>query len=300
VTIGNFDGVHLGHISLIEKANDLARLHNRQSVVVTFSPAPWSVLYPERATLPLTTIERRTALLKKAGAGDVVVLRPTLDLLRVPAEEFFTTVIVDRLHAKGIVEGPNFRFGHNRLGDIELLRQLATQRDMVCEIVAPTLHEGEWVSSTRIRQWIESGAIDTANQFLLEPYRIAGVVSHGSHRGRTIGFPTANLNEVEVLIPAMGVYAARITSLVKDGVSQTNMLNKAVALHIGPNPTFGENSRKIEAHILDFSGDLYGSILEMEILTRVREVQKFAGLDALVTQLRTDVAVVKNLVSNSH
>jgi riboflavin kinase/FMN adenylyltransferase len=309
VAIGNFDGVHRGHACLLRRLKVLAEQLNAPAIAVTFDPSPVKLLYPASSRSSLTTIPRRIELLKAAGADHVVVLQTNSELLNLDAHSFFDHLLSIGLKTRGLIEGPNFRFGKNRGGDVELLENLCSSKGILFQVVEPELIDGEWISSTRIRQTIDAGDLGFANQLLTCPYRISGVVSYGAQRGRTIGFPTANLEEIPVQVPAVGVYAARVvnrTGSLRDGASldsdhdHDQLVGKPVALHIGPNPTFGENARKVEAHVLHFSGDLYGQILELEIIDRIRAVTKFESLEALKKQLYQDIAQVDLVVKQGN
>lgn len=289
LTIGNFDGVHLGHRSLLERLLAMAKRQGLPSVVLTFDPPPLRLLRPEVAPKPLTWNRRREFLMRSLRIDHVYFLPTTHELLDHSPKEFFDNILLNQFQIKGMVEGPNFRFGKNRAGDIETLRALCEGADVELQTVEPKTFGQTLVSSTQIRQWIEQGNIQEANEFLVEPYRISGVVGHGAARGRTLGFPTANIENIEVLIPKHGVYAARVTE-------PSEISGVPVALHIGPNPTFGEDASKVEAHLLDYQGDLYGKQLELEILGSIRGVQKFQSKEELLEQLRQDVAMVRSLV----
>lgn len=315
VAIGNFDGVHRGHECLLRRLTQMAEQLNAPAIAVTFDPPPSKLLSPGNSPPPLTTIPRRIELLKSAGANYAVVLQTNFELLNLDAHSFFDQLLLRGLRVRGLIEGPNFRFGKNRGGDVELLKQLCSSNGIMFQVVEPEMSEGDWISSTRIRQTIDSGNIRLANQLLTSPYRISGVVSYGAQRGRTLGFPTANLEEIPVQVPAVGVYAARVvainsnkipvaqtqednaqTAQVKRNSDSEPLIGKPVALHIGPNPTFGEDARKVEAHILHFSGDLYGYEIEIEIIERIRSVTKFESLEALKNQLSQDIAQVDLVV----
>lgn len=288
MTIGNFDGVHLGHRSLIERLVDMGKNLGVPTVVFTFDPPPLRLLKPQSAPKPLTWNKRRESLLKKLGV-DFVHFYPTdHQLLSLSPQEFFERILIDQLRVRGMVEGPNFKFGKDRAGDTRILSQLCQEHQVELEIAEPKSIGDKLVSSTQIREWVEQGELQQANTYLVEPYRISGTVGHGAARGRTLGFPTANLENIEVLIPAHGVYAARVTS-------PDHLVKNPVALHIGPNPTFGENATKVEAHLLDFHGDLYGMNLELEILTAVRGVQKFQSKEELLHQLHRDIQQVRSV-----
>lgn len=312
VAIGNFDGVHRGHERLLRLLKQMAEQWGAPTVAVTFDPPPIKLLSPGNASPSLTTIPRRIALLKNAGADHVVVLQTNRELLNLDAYSFFDQLLLQGLKVRGLVEGPNFRFGKNRGGDVGLLKQLCSTGRIMFQVVEPELCDGEWISSTRIRQSIDIGNIRLANQLLTTPYRISGRVSVGAQRGRTLGFPTANLEDIPVQVPAVGVYAARVVefSSISESVNppqsidanqhhehfRERLIGNPVALHIGPNPTFGEDARKVEAHILHFSGELYGCNLEIEVIDKIRSVTKFDSLEALKNQLRQDVYQVDLIV----
>lgn len=288
MTIGNFDGVHLGHRSLIDRLVRMGRRLGMPTAVFTFDPPPLRLLKPNAAPKPLTWNQRRESLLKNLGV-DFVHFYPTdHELLSLSPREFFERILIGQLSVRGMVEGPNFRFGKDRSGDTHVLGQLCHEHRVALEIAEPKSLGDKMVSSTQIREWVEQGHLQQANTFLVEPYRISGTVGHGAARGRTLGFPTANLENIEVLVPAHGVYAARV-------VSPDRLAKTPVALHIGPNPTFGENATKVEAHLLDFHGDLYGETLELEILSSVRGVQKFQSKEELLHQLHLDIQRVRSV-----
>lgn len=297
IAIGNFDGVHRGHCNIIETLRQVAKRINGSATIVTFDPPPARLLRPESAPKPLTTVAWKKELLVKAGADHVIVIPTTTELLQLTAVDFFERVVRGELHAQGIVEGENFRFGKRRVGDIQLLASLCEKHGMELKIATTAQSDGQWVSSTRIRQWIEAGQIADANRYLLQPYRIAGKVVGGAQRGRTLGFPTANLDSIPVLVPSIGVYAARVKGVVTpEGYpAKSAPVGTHVALNIGPNPTFGENVLKVEAHLLGFHGDLYDTVLELEILDRVRDVRKFESKDSLLAQLANDLTMVASI-----
>jgi len=289
LTIGNFDGVHLGHRSLIEKLIGMGTRLNLPSVVFSFDPPPLRLLRPEIVPKPLTWNMRREALLKNLGVDFVHFYPTTHELLQQSPSEFFERILVEKLGLRGLVEGPNFRFGKDRAGDVQTLRELCGRYRVELDIAEPQLLGDRLVSSTQIREWIEQGDLRSANELLVEPYRIAGRVSHGAARGRTLGFPTANLEQIQVLVPRHGVYAARV-------VSPVDLACIPVALNIGPNPTVGEDTSKVEAHLLDFHGDLYGRFVEVEILECIRGIRKFQSKDELVSQLGLDIERVRSIV----
>jgi riboflavin kinase/FMN adenylyltransferase len=274
---------------LIEKLIGMGTRLNLPSVVFSFDPPPLRLLRPEIVPKPLTWNMRREALLKNLGVDFVHFYPTTHELLQQSPSEFFEQILVEKLGLRGLVEGPNFRFGKDRAGDVQTLRELCGQYRVELDIAEPRLLGDRLVSSTQIREWIEQGDLRSANELLVEPYRIAGRVSHGAARGRTLGFPTANLEQIQVLVPRHGVYAARV-------VSPVDLACIPVALNIGPNPTFGEDTSKVEAHLLDFHGDLYGRFLEVEILECIRGIRKFQSKDELVSQLGFDIERVRSIV----
>ncbi len=290
VAIGNFDGVHRGHRVLIERLKEVAAQVDGPTVVFTFDPPPMQLLRPSDAPIALTWMERRAELLFHLGVDYVVAYPTDFELLSLGPAEFFQRIIVESLGASGIVEGTNFRFGKNREGDVERLISLGSQFGVQVEILRPQTEDGEWISSTRVRERIESGDFVTANALLTEPYRIRGKVVHGAARGRTIGIPTANLDSISVLLPKHGVYAGRVAAVEnRTNDEESSPIGLPVAINIGPNPTFGDNATKFEAHIIGFSGELYDSIIEIEMLKHVRDVIRFDSLDALRRQLASDI-----------
>lgn len=280
VAIGNFDGVHLGHARLATTLVAKARQVGGAAVVFTFDPHPARLLRPEKAPPSLTWIERRAELLSALGV-DAMVAYPTDEaLLNLSADEFFNQIIRERLDARALVEGPNFFFGRNRSGNIDLLRELSERSGIQLEVVEPYVLEGQIVSSSRIRQAIAQGKVDLARRMLTQPYRIRGRVTHGAGRGAKLGFPTANVDGVDTLLPAVGVYAGRGRALGKVWPA---------AISIGPNPTFGDHVLKVEAHLVGGQESLYGEPLEVDFLARLRDIETYPTVDALREQMTRDV-----------
>ncbi|MBN9520284.1 bifunctional riboflavin kinase/FAD synthetase, partial [bacterium] len=236
---------------------------------------------------PLTTIDDRAALLLAAGADRVVVYRPDRDLLGLEPEAFVRDVLLGQLGAKAVVEGYNFRFGRDRAGDTALLRDLCAAAEVGFEEVGLLTDGEEPISSSRVRAALLAGDVASAADLLGRPYRVAGTVVTGARRGRTIGFPTANLADVPTVLPGNGVYAVRA---VVGGVSWPGAAN------VGPNPTFGDDARKVEVHLIGFAGDVYGARLPVEFVAKLRDTRPFAGAAELVEQLRRDVAAARTLV----
>ena len=285
VAVGNFDGVHLGHRALISTAHRWAKEVDGPSVAITFDPPPYQVLFPNLPTRPpLTTTPDRAEHLLAAGADHVLLLRTTADLLALKPEAFFNEVLLRQLGAKAVVEGYNFRFGCNRSGTTNILRNLCLVAKIRFEEVPPLEFANEVVSSSRVRAALVAGEVALAAELLGRPYRIAGTVIAGMKRGRTLGFPTANLGDVPTVLPGNGVYAVRATV---DGTVRLGAAN------VGPNPTFGEEARKIEVHLIDFTGDIYGQTIAVDFVSKLRDTRPFAGIAELTEQLRMDVRAAK-------
>jgi len=282
VTVGNFDGVHRGHQMLLGRLRARADAAGIPALAITFDPHPVALLRPEAAPVPLLWLDREIALLRKAGATEVGVFRTGPWLLELPAREFFDRIIRRQLAARGIVEGPNFAFGHDRQGDVGILGGWCAEAGIDFEVVEPTVVEDRLISSSLIRQCLSEGRAREAALYLGRPHRIRGKVTKGAGRGAGLGFPTVNLTEISTLVPAEGVYA---------GLAWIDGQGPAwpAACNIGPNPTFGENAKKVEAHLIGFAGDLYGRAIEIDFLERLRATQKFSGLDELLGQIKADV-----------
>jgi len=287
VAIGNFDGVHLGHRRIIERLLMRAEELEGPAVVFTFDPHPVRLLRPQECPPPLTWTERKAELLGELGIERIVAYPTDEAILRLSAREFFDQIVVGALRAKSIVEGPNFCFGRNREGNVEVLASLARQAGATLDVVEPVEADGAVVSSSRIRALIAAGAVGGAGRLLTAPYRVRGMVTHGAGRGAKIGYPTANLEAIDTLLPAAGVYAGR---------AWTGGKPWPAAINLGPNPTFGEHALKVEVHLLDLEATLYGQPLEVDFVARLRDVAKFSSQEELVTQLHADVERVRELV----
>jgi riboflavin kinase/FMN adenylyltransferase len=283
LTLGNFDGVHRGHQQILNALRELAAELDAPAVAATFDPHPLSLLRPDAAPPVLTSIQERTRLLAAAGVDGVCVLPVTPDLLQMSAREFFTEILLGRFHARGIVEGPNFHFGRNREGNTALLKTFCEQAD-VRFVEVPALDQGHgMISSSRIRDLLVAGQLRDANKLLGHPLRLHGEVVSGAQRGRTLGFPTANLSGHCGLIPACGVYA---------GICTVDGRTFPSAVNIGPNPTFGEQQFKIECHLAGFSGNLYGRHLATDLISEIRPIRTFASVEELRHQITADVNAV--------
>jgi riboflavin kinase/FMN adenylyltransferase len=291
VSVGNFDGVHRGHVALLEELRRQAGALPGSAVALTFDPHPLQLLHPDNYPPPLTTPAERARLLQVHGASEIVVLRTTPDLLQLTAEEFFERVVRGRFDARTMVEGVNFGFGRGRSGNVDTLAELCHRDGLRLIVVPPLLLEDEAVSSSRIRSALQRGAVAEAARCLGRPYRLTGTVGTGQRRGATLGFPTANLEQMETLIPGDGVYAVRahLPPRAPSGRGVGGEGSWAAAANIGPNPTFGEKARKVEVHLIGFHGDLYGRELAVDFIGRLRDTRPFAGVNELVAQLRLDI-----------
>jgi riboflavin kinase/FMN adenylyltransferase len=284
VSIGNFDGVHRGHQGMIAELIRNARQHAAPAVVFTFDPHPIALLRPGQSPPPLSTTERKLELLSRCGVDAVIVYPTDQELLQLTPREFFDRIVVGRLQARGLVEGPNFFFGHNRAGDIGTLRDFCGDAGIELAIVPPVVVGDHLVSSSEIRRLISDGRVREAGTLLGATYRVAGTVVRGAERGRTIGFPTANLEGIRTVLPRDGVYAGRARV---GSEAEANWF--AAGINIGVSPTFADQERKVEVHLVDFTGDLYGSRLAVELVDRLRDTAKFDGIDSLKNQLAIDI-----------
>jgi riboflavin kinase/FMN adenylyltransferase len=282
VTVGNFDGVHRGHQQLLGRLRARADAAGAPALAITFDPHPVALLRPGDAPVPLVWIDREIALLRDAGATEVAVFRTGKWLLELTAREFFDQVILKELGARGMVEGPNFAFGRDRKGDVATLSGWCADAGIAFEVVAPTLIDGRLVSSSLIRQSLREGRVEEAWQLLGRPHRLRGRGVRGAGRGRGLGIPTVNLAMIDVLLPAEGVYAARAWI---EGAGRA----WPAACNVGANPTFGESARKVEAHLIESTADLYEKTVEIEFLKRLRATRAFASVDELLTQIRADI-----------
>ena len=284
VALGTFDGVHLAHRAILGAAVSRARAADLTALACTFDPHPTEVLAPERAPLPITTLDERLALIAETGIDATVVIGFTREVANIEPEAFVKEALVERLRAREIVVGFNHRFGRGARGDTRLLRDLGAQLGFVVHVIEPLTVDGVPVSSTEIRGALQRGDLAQAARFLGRPYSIAGQVTQGAGRGRTLGFPTANVApERPVLVPP-GVYACR-----------AELAGRTVpaAVNIGVRPTFGETNLAVEAHLLDFSGDIYGQSIRLLFVSRLREERKFPSVDALREQIARDVEMAR-------
>jgi riboflavin kinase / FMN adenylyltransferase len=307
VAIGNFDGVHRGHQSMLATLVRRARESNTPAVVMTFDPHPIAVLRPHNTPSALSLLSHKLQLFERHGVDTVIVYPTDPALLALTPAEFFRDIVLGELQTVGLVEGPNFFFGHDRAGNVATLRMLCEASGRELDVVSAVFVRDRMVSSSEIRSLIASGRMADAVEMLGHPYCVTGVVGSGAGRGHTLGFPTANLFDIVTLLPPDGVYAGVCTvpSPDRGGHSlhpqppQVASATFAAAINLGPNPTFGESARKFEVHLLEFSGDLRGHTLDVGLLARIRDTRRFDSVDDLRRQLEQDVAAVR-AVSGSY
>ena len=286
LTIGNFDGVHQGHTVIVDRLKYHADQVGGAAIVFTFDPHPVRLLRPEQTPPPLTWTNRKAELLFELGIDAMVAFPTTREFLKLSYQEFYDQIVVDCIGAKAMVEGPNFYFGRNREGDVSTLGRLCSENKVLLEIVEPLKDTDEYISSSRIRKLISEGHVVEAREMLAKPYRIRGMVTHGAGRGKQIGFPTANLEAIDTLVPAEGVYAG--TAIVAGRTCPA-------AVNIGPNPTFGENIKKVEVHLLDFAESIYGQAIEVDFIEQLRHIRQFESAEELQKQLQDDIANVRRI-----
>lgn len=288
-TIGNFDGVHVGHKKIIAAVKEEAKQKGLSSCVITFHPHPQKVL--QNIDIPLLVpIRERLKLLEKEGVDVVACYTFTKDIAKIPAKDFVTDILIGKLNLKHLIVGPGFSFGRKREGNLDLLDKMGKEYDFDTEVVETALIDGEIVSSTAIRNLVREGNMTKAGKFLGYNFYIEGQVKEGEGRGRQIGFPTANLDTDWDILPKVGVYA---TLAHVDGIVLNSITN------VGYRPTFGNNELVIETHIFNFNEDIYKKRIEVEFVDRVRDEQKFNGPQALVEQIKKDVDRVNVILSKN-
>src|SRR5580765_1591416 len=282
LALGNFDGVHRGHRKILDRLHRVASERGATSVVMTFDPHPPRVVRPDKAPALLMTTAQKLEAIGQAGVQGAAIVRFTSDLSRWEPETFVRTVLVDWLHVSEVWVGANFLFGHDRAGNFTLLRTLGARYGFKAEKIDPVRYKDFVVSSTRVRRLVSEARVDEASALLGHPYVIDGMVVKGDGRGKTIGFPTANLCTENELIPPHGVYA---TTIIVDGIVRPSITN------IGTRPTVDSTgTTTIETHVFDYDRDLYGMNVRLAFVQRLRDERAFESLDALKTQIAADCA----------
>ncbi len=286
LTIGNFDGMHRGHQAILAAGRSRADADRTQLVVMTFDPHPLAILTPEHVPPMLTPLDEKLRRLQRCGVDLVVLVRSDAEFLGLTAEAFITEIIVARFQPTAVVEGASFGFGRHRRGDLDTLRAGARKHGFEVEVVEPIRialggHPGALISSSLVRQLLASGTVDQAATCLGRPYALFGRVTRGAGRGKSLGFPTANVCVDSQLIPAEGVYAGR---------AEIENQHFPAAVTIGRNPTFDGCHIIVEAHLLDFAGELYDRPIRLDFLEWIRDQRKFDSTGSLRKQIEDDVA----------
>jgi riboflavin kinase/FMN adenylyltransferase len=291
LTIGNFDGVHRGHQTLFRKAKERAETLAGESVVITFDPHPLQVLAPGSGPLFITPHERKLELIAACGIDVAVVVPFSMQFARMSAGDFVKVLLVDKIGAKAIIVGEDYRFGYGREGDIAFLQKLGQEYGFRVETVSGVEMDGTVVSSTLIRQFILEGDLREANRLLGRPYEIAGIVVPGHQRGgRLLGYPTANISLSGQAPPKPGVYAVGVE--IGDG-------SYGGAANVGYNPTFGGTDLSVEVFVFDFDENIYEKFIRVYFVERLRDEKRFSGPEELTTQIRKDVAKARQILSQS-
>jgi riboflavin kinase/FMN adenylyltransferase len=292
VTIGNFDGVHLGHQMLFSEVVGRAYREKGLSVAITFEPHPIQVLQPERGLKFISTSEQKVELIELAGIDVLVIIPFTRELAAKSADEFVETILIGQIGVKELVVGYDYAFGKGRQGDIPFLREKGRNKGFTVHVVEPYYVEGMLVSSSKIRELVSQGRMRDARKLLGRYYQIRGEVKVGKQRGGpVVGFPTANLHlSEEDLCPRRGVY---VTQVVYEGKCYGGVLN------IGYNPTFGEERLSAETHIFDFDQDIYGKKIKINLLRFLRDEIKFTGVDQLNRQIQADIEQAKTVLAEA-
>jgi riboflavin kinase/FMN adenylyltransferase len=290
VTLGNFDGLHLGHQELIGKVIARAREIGAASVVVTFRPHPLKILAPEKCPPLISIYEEKIRLFEKLGIDVLVKIPFTRDFAKMSPEDFVKNILCDTLGAKEIFVGYNYRFGRGREGTIATLKTLGEKFDFSVREVEQVSLKGEVISSTKIRHLLSDGEVEHAARLLGRTYAITGIVVRGDGRGKGLGFPTANIAPKHSIVPADGVYAVRLFVRDKfyDGIA-----------NIGLRPTFGKNVLAIEVHIFEFNEDIYGEEISLYFVGRIRKERKFAAAADLIKQIHADIKTARQMLAET-
>ncbi|MCK0531832.1 bifunctional riboflavin kinase/FAD synthetase [Sphingobium agri] len=291
MALGNFDGFHLGHQAVVGRAVERARAEGRPVIVATFDPHPMRLFRPENPWFRLTSLDQRQRLFAAAGADAMLVFAFTRQLAALSPEDF-VDLLVDGMGVAGVVTGQDFTFGQGRTGTVATLAELGAARGMSAQAVAPVTDQGgEVVSSSRIRAALKAGDCATATRLLTRPFAVQGLVQHGDKVGRTIGFPTANVDLGHYLRPAYGIYAVR--GLLPDG----RILDGAA--NLGIRPSFDPPKELLEPHFFDFSESLYDQCIEVQLIQFLRPEAKYEGLDALTAQIAKDCDAARQILAGT-
>ena len=291
-TIGNFDGVHLGHQAIIKQLKTVARSQNLPAVLVTFEPHPQEFFMPGKAPARLMRLREKIACMQEYGIDRMVALRFDQKLAAMPAENFVKEILVQKLDIKRLIVGDDFRFGNNRQGDIAQLREFgkiygfAVDGTVTCEV------DGRRISSSRVRETLGRGDMDEAVRLLGRPYTIAGRVVHGAKRGRSLGYPTININLHRLRSPVSGIFASKVYGLGQKPVQAVTS--------IGTRPMFDGGNVNLEAHLLDFDREAYGAYVRVELLKQLRLEQMFDTIESLKEQIEKDIAATREFFAGNN
>ncbi|MEP6741036.1 MAG: bifunctional riboflavin kinase/FAD synthetase [bacterium] len=286
LTLGVFDGLHLGHQLIMRTVAERARAAGAVPTVVTFDPHPRAVLHPESAPPLLQTLDQKVEGFGVLGIEQTIVIRFTPEFSQIRAEDFLRDVVKDRLHAKEVYLGRGFAFGHNREGNIELLRRVSNDLGFIADEVPEVRLRNQRVSSSRVRQLLADGNVNLARRLLGRPYGVEGQIERGARRGASLGFPTANLHPHNRVIPRNGVY---VTGALVEGEWRRSVTN------VGVRPTFGSASEpSVETFVMNWAGDLYGDVVRVRFLHRLRDERKFSSIGELTAQIENDVQRAQN------
>jgi riboflavin kinase/FMN adenylyltransferase len=281
LTLGVFDGLHLGHQLIMRTVVERARAIDAVPTVITFDPHPRAVLHPESSPPLLQTLDQKVEGFGALGIEQTIVVRFTPEFAQIGAENFLREVVKERLHAKEIYLGRGFAFGHDREGNIELLRRVSQELGFFADEVPEVRLRGQRVSSSRVRELLSEGKVNLARRLLGRPYGVEGLVERGDERGQRVGFPTANLHPKNRVIPRNGVY---VTGALIDGQWRRSVTN------VGLRPTFGADTEpSVETFVIDWTGDLYGDVVRVRFLHRLRDERKFNSIEELKRQIEQDV-----------
>ena len=287
VTLGNFDGVHLGHRELFRSLVKTARQLNCPSIVYTFNPHPLKFLAPEKAPLLLNTPAEKQRLIAASHVDYLIETPFTTDFAKMSPEIFVTDILLEKLKIKALIVGYDYAFGKGRRGDTDFLKACGEKYGFHVEVLQPVGDDGLPYSSTRIRQMVAAGDVSDVVRLLGRQYNLEGVVVHGDQRGRTLGFPTANLETEKEQLPAPGVYAVKV---------RHNLQEYGGVVNIGRRPTFDVEGSTIEVYLLDFTGELYGQKLRIYFVERLRDERKFTSVEALVATIEMDVVRARQIL----
>jgi riboflavin kinase/FMN adenylyltransferase len=287
ITLGNFDGVHLGHQKIFKAVKAEARRIDGEAIVFTFDPHPLQVLAPQRCPPPITPFKKKLMLVEMVGIDVIIVATFDIDLANIMPKAFVKRILVDKIGAKKILVGYNYYFGKDRKGNVDMLIRLGQQFGFEVKVIEALKVNNTPVSSSKIREFIQGGEMRQAAQLLGRNYRLIGKVIWGTGRGKKLGCPTANLEIPNSLYPKTGVYA--VEAIVG------NKTYPGVA-NVGYNPTFGQNPLSVEVHILDFTRDIYGDEIQLIFFERIRDEQAFEDPDSLARQMRKDIDVARKIL----